>query len=162
MMKKYLPIFISLCFICLSAAGCSDGGMSRNESGGAKTRWYGSRPAEGVDVDLTAMSSIMVYSEVYSIMTQPEKYMGKTIKTSGPYSTGHNDETGENYHFVIVEDATACCRQGLEFMWNGEHVYPDDYPYENAKIEVVGVLKKYGGPGAIYYYLAVDDITVLN
>jgi len=153
MMKKQLSLFVSLCFICLSAAGCSD-------SGGAKTR-LGSRPSEGVDVDLTAMSNTMVYSEVYNIMTRPDKYLGKTIKTRGPYYAEH-DGAGENYHFVIVEDATACCRQGLEFMWNGEHAYPDDYPDENAKIEVVGVFRKHTGKDITYYYLAVDDITVLK
>jgi len=158
-MKKHLPLFIIFCFVCLSAAGCSDNGMSQTESG-AKIQ-QGSRPAGVVDVDLTAMSSIMVYSEVYNIMMKPDKYVGKTIKTRGPYYAEH-DGNGENYHFVIIEDATSCCRQGLEFIWNGDHAYPDDYPDENARIEIAGVFRKHAEDGVTYYYLAVNDITVLK
>lgn len=36
-----------------------------------------------VDVDLTRLSSTMVYSEVYNMMTVPGDYIGKTIKNDG-------------------------------------------------------------------------------
>ena len=35
----------------------------------------------------------------------------------------------------------ACCAQGLEFVWgDGSHKYPDEYPAEDAEIEVQGTL----------------------
>jgi hypothetical protein len=118
-------------------------------------------PEEGVDVDLTALSSTMVFAEVYNIMVNPDDYVGRTIKMSGPYYAFYYDGNGQYYHYVIVEDATACCRQGLEFVWNGDHSYPDDYPADNARIAVVGVFDSYDDLGNTYYHLVADDIVVL-
>ena len=35
------------------------------------------------DVDLTTLSSTMVYSEVYNMMCEPDRYLGKRIKMNG-------------------------------------------------------------------------------
>ena len=142
-MKKYLLLLL----ILTSAAGCSG-----NTSSGAK----------GVDVDLTVLSTTMVYAEVNNIMTNPGDYIGKTVRMGGPYYTSYYDETGLYYHYVVIEDATACCAQGLEFIWDGEHSYPDDYPDERAYIEVAGVFGSYDELGRTYYCLTVDGITVVN
>ena len=112
-------------------------------------------------IDLTVLSSTMIYAEVYNIMTHPDEYMGKTIKMSGPYYASFYDATGLYYHYVVIEDATACCQQGLEFNWKGEHIYPDDYPEDGTKIEVTGVFSSYDELGRTYYYIAVDDISIL-
>ena len=40
---------------------------------------------DGVDVDLTRLSSTMVYSEVYNMMNAPGDYIGKTIKMTGQF-----------------------------------------------------------------------------
>ena len=36
-----------------------------------------------IDVDLTKLSSSMVYSEVYNMMNEPEPYEGKMVKMQG-------------------------------------------------------------------------------
>ena len=116
-------------------------------------------------VDLTALSSTMVYAEVYNILVYPEDYIDKTIKMRGYYSPTLNyyGQPDLYYHFVVIEDATECCRQGLEFIWDGEHAYPDDYPAENTLIEVVGIFGRYEDEfGDVHYYVAVDDITISN
>jgi hypothetical protein len=111
-------------------------------------------------VDLTSLSGTMVYAEVYDIMAYPEEYTGKTIKMGGAYYSSYYDQTGRYSHYVIIEDALACCQQGLEFIWNGDHAYPDDYPAAQAKIEVVGVFGSYDELGQTYYRLEVDGISV--
>lgn len=114
-----------------------------------------------VDVDLTAMSSTMVYGEVFNITQNPQDYLGKTIKASGQYLTSYYDVTDTTYHYVGIADAAACCQQGLEFIWSGDHAYPDDYPAENADIEVSGVFKSYDELGLTYYYLDVGGIVTI-
>ena len=146
-MKKALGLFLIVCLLSQFAVGCSNTRTSN---------------AEGIDVDLTELSSILVYAEVYNMVTHPDDYLGKTIKMSGPYFSSYSDQTGQYYHAVIIEDATACCQSGLLFIWNGEHHYPDDYPETQTKIEVVGVFKQYDEPDQTYCYLAVDDITILT
>ncbi|MDR1668341.1 MAG: hypothetical protein LBR76_00095 [Oscillospiraceae bacterium] len=112
------------------------------------------------DVDLTVMNATMVYGEVYNMMTNPEDYMGKTVKARGPYYASFYEETGQVYHFVLIEDAAACCQQGLEFIWDG-HAYPDSFPPDNTNVEVTGVFGQYEELGEVYYYLAVGSMTVL-
>jgi len=112
-------------------------------------------------VDLTSLSSTMVYAEVNNMMTNPEKYIGKTIKMSGTCYNEFIFGIG-TYHYVIIEDATACCAQGMEFIWNGEHINTVDYPKEQAKIEVTGIFDSYEKFDGIRYYILADDISILN
>jgi len=98
---------------------------------------------EGIDVDLTALSSTMVYSQVYNMLSDPAKYMGKTIKMSGAFAVFHNEVTDVYYFACIVKDATACCANGIEFVLKGEHSYPDDYPQIGEIVTVTGVFDTY-------------------
>ena len=115
-------------------------------------------PNGNADVDLTVLSSTMVYAEVYNIMTNPDNYLGKTIKAKGLYYSVYYEETDAHYHFVLIADAASCCTQGFEFIWNGSHVYPGDYPEEQAEIEITGVFDSYDELGNTYYYLSVDEL----
>ena len=82
--------------------------------------------SEGVDVDLTKLSSTMVYSEVYNMMVTPDKYVGKTVRMRGQFALYEDAESGARYFACIIADATACCSQGLEFVLEGNHAYPQD------------------------------------
>lgn len=115
-------------------------------------------PAAGVDVDLAAMSSTMVFAEVYNMMTEPQNYMGKTVRMRGRYYNEYNVATQTYYHFVLIADASACCQQGIEFIWNGEHTYPDDYPADNEYVEVTGVFGSYEETVQTYYCLYADAV----
>ena len=97
----------------------------------------------GIDVDLTVLSSTMVYSEVYNMMYHPEQYIGKTVKMKGMFTMFHDDTTNKNYFGCIVKDATACCAQGIEFELTGDYAYPDDYPAEGNDICVIGTFATY-------------------
>lgn len=100
--------------------------------------------AKEADIDLTEMSSDMVYATVYQILSDPNSYVGKTIRAKGVYTASNYEETGQYYHFVVIADAAACCSQGLEFVWgDGTHVYPDEYPQEQAEIIVTGTFETY-------------------
>ena len=94
---------------------------------------------EGIDIDLTSISSTMVYSEVYNMMMTPEDYIGKIVKMSGTYATYHDDATGNDYYACIIQDATACCTQGMEFV-----LADGNYPTEvGTEVTVSGVFDIY-------------------
>lgn len=112
-------------------------------------------------IDLTQLSSTMVYAEVYNITVNPEDYLGKTIKMRGLYYSDYYAELDNQYHYVMILDATACCPEGFEFIWSGGRSYPDDYPDVETEIEVTGVFESYEEEGFTYYYIATDGITVL-
>lgn len=116
-----------------------------------------------VDVDLTLLSSTMVYAEVYNMMLNPDEYVGKTIKIKGPYYAEYWGDTQRYYHYVIISDATACCQSGIEFIWDdNSHIYPDEYPENDTEIEISGVFNSYEELGQKYYYLNVEDINECN
>lgn len=105
---------------------------------------------EGIDVDLTRLSSTMVYSEVYNMMCLPEEYTGKMIKMNGACSVFQDSATGKVYYTCVIKDATACCAQGIEFELASSYTYPDDYPKVNDEITVTGVFDTYEEAGYLY------------
>lgn len=101
-----------------------------------------------VDVDLTKLSSTMVYSEVYNMMYTPENYIGKNVKMSGMFVAYTNQD--QFYPAVIIADATACCSQGLEFVLEGNPSYPEGYPEMETDITVIGTFETYVEDGNTY------------
>ncbi len=120
---------------------------------------YIDEPDSTVDIDLTALNKNMVYATVNNMVLNPDEYLGKSIKAKGPYKPLFYDVTGNYYHYILIEDALACCQSGLEFIWDeGKHVYPDEYPAEDKMIEIVGHLACYEEEDYTYYYIATDEI----
>ena len=110
-------------------------------------------PAEGVDVDLTVLTGVMVYSEVYNMVQYPDAYMGLRIKVGGPFSSYHDDSTGKNYCYLYVKDAGACCAQGIEFRLTDDMVFPDDYPQPESSVTIIGEFDRYKEGDYTYWYL---------
>ena len=103
----------------------------------------------GFDVDLSEMSSTMVYAQVYDMVSAPDSYDGKSVRAKGEFSYFKDDVTGNEYFAVLIKDATACCAQGIEFVLDGKK-YPDDYPKEGTEILVSGTFDHYDEDGYTY------------
>ena len=101
-----------------------------------------------VDVDLTTLSSTMVYSEVYNMVNTPDDYMGKKIRMKGTTSIYHDDTDNNDYYACVIKDATACCAQGIEFVLND-----GNYPEANTEVTVVGTFSSYKIEDYEYYTL---------
>ncbi len=116
---------------------------------------------EGVDVDLTVLSKTVVYAQVYNMMLTPEEYTGKIVKMAGSYTEFYDESTGKRYHACIIQDATACCAQGIEFLLTDDYSYPDDYPKDGDEICVTGTFETYHENGYTYSILSnaalIDD-----
>ncbi len=111
-----------------------------------------------VNLDLTKMSATMIYSTIFDMLIMPEDYVERIIKVKGWFETYTNPQTGEMYYAVVVPDATACCQQGLEFVWKGNHTYPDDFPKPGQNITVTGIYKLIENDGISYNYLEVINL----
>lgn len=98
---------------------------------------------EGIDVDLTTLSSTMVYSKVYNMLSSPEDYKGKTVKMEGQFVSYQDAFKGVNYYACIIMDATACCSQGLEFVPAKNLSFPDEFPADGDMITVIGTFDTY-------------------
>ena len=111
-----------------------------------------------IDLDLTKMSATMIYSTIFDMLVMAEDYVDKNIKVTGWFETYTDPQTGELYYAVVVPDATACCQQGLEFVWPGEHKFPEDFPEVGADITITGIYKLIENDGITYNYLEVSNI----
>jgi len=149
-MKNYLNlVLMGVLMICLavSAVGC-------NQNSGAAT--------DGIDVDLTKLSSTMLTAEIDNIFKNSADYIGKTIKLSGPYRTIFFSASNQTQHFILIKDGDACCEEFMEFKLNGDRKFPDDYPEDNTLVEVVGEFNSYDERGSTYYYLKADDLKIIK
>ena len=151
-MKK-LSVLMTLCLIVCMLTGCTASTADGNAS--APTE-----PPDPffVDLDLSGMSGTVVYAQVYNLMCEYESWLGRIIRISGYYSVYEDTERGVVYHACVIPDATACCAQGIEFVWAGEHPWPDGYPEQDARIMVTGRLETYTEDGTLYLHLVDADL----
>lgn len=127
-MKKWMTLLLALC-LALTLAACS-GDAAPQQSQGVE-----------VDVDLTQLSSTLVYAEVYNMSIKPQDYAGKTVRMQGNlvYQVV-NGQPSPDYMACLISDATACCAQGIEFVL----AQPlEDYPELGSMVTVTGVLSSY-------------------
>ena len=170
-MKKLFCVFlIALTLVSFAACGSKkdkgttdnrtpNSSVSQNQatekaSESAPTTSGPAQNTDGIDVDLTKLSSTMVYSEVYNMMYTPGDYIGKTVKMKGQFACYEDPDTKALYFACVIADATACCSQGLEFVLRGENTYPDDYPGIGSEITVSGTFEVYEENGSKYCRLA--------
>ena len=111
-----------------------------------------------IDLDLTKMSATMIYSTIFDMLVMPEDYVEKNMKLTGWFETYTDPYTNELYYAVVVPDATACCQQGLEFVWPGSHTYPDDFPEPGQDITIIGRYKVTETDGVTYAYLEANSV----
>ena len=115
-------------------------------------------PDRPIDLDLTAISGTVVYSQVYDMIMQPEAYLGQKIRIKGSFSYYQAPDTQQEYFAAVVADATACCAQGIEFVWKGEHTFPQDYPPLDTEITVTGIFNTYYEGDNMYIQLIEADV----
>ncbi|MBO4914284.1 MAG: hypothetical protein J5449_03675 [Oscillospiraceae bacterium] len=111
------------------------------------------KSTEGVDVDLTQMNATMVFAEVSNIMYMPDDYLGKIIRMEGTAVSSTDPETGVTYYAVIIQDATACCASGLEYV-----LAKGEYPPDETEVTVTGEFELYEDNGVLYCRL--KDATI--
>ena len=116
-------------------------------------------PDSGVDVDLTALSSTMVFAEVYNMLARPEDYLGKTVRAAGTFAV--YEEGDRRLYAVVVEDALACCAQGLEFVPAGDAAWPEAFPEPGTPVTVEGSFALYEQKGFTFCHL-VDAVMTVN
>ncbi len=117
-----------------------------------------------IDVDLNNLNANVVYSQVFLMMTEPDKFIGKRIRMSGQFNVYAAEEGNPSgvteYYAIIIADAQACCQQGIEFVWPG-HTYPEGFPEVKSNASVTGIFEVYEENGKKYCRLVADSVEQL-
>ena len=95
------------------------------------------------------------------MMVDPDAYLGQVVRVKGNFNYFKDADTQQEYFAVVIADATACCAQGMEFVWKGDHAFPRDYPDLDSEITVTGTFSTYEEGGFQYIQLADADMTVV-
>ena len=136
------------------------GDAGKGKSSKSKSKTKGNK----IDVDLNNLNANVVYSQVYLMMTEPDKFIGKRIRMSGQfnvYAAQEGNPSGvTEYYAIIIADAQACCQQGIEFVWPG-HTYPEGFPEVKSNASVTGIFEVYEENGKKYCRLVADSVEQL-
>ena len=136
------------------------GDAGKGKSSKSKSKTKGNK----IDVDLNNLNANVVYSQVYLMMTEPDKFIGKRIRMSGQfnvYAAQEGNPSGvTEYYAIIIADAQACCQQGIEFVWPG-HTYPEGFPEVKSNASVTGIFEVYEENGKKYCRLVADTVEQL-
>lgn len=136
------------------------GDAGKGKSSKSKSKTKGNK----IDVDLNNLNANVVYSQVFLMMTEPDKFIGKRIRMSGQfnvYAAQEGNPSGvTEYYAIIIADAQACCQQGIEFVWPG-HTYPDGFPEVKSNASVTGIFEVYEENGKKYCRLVADTVEQL-
>ncbi len=172
-MKKTISLFLVLLVLTLTACGAKASSAGEDTSAGQTSVADDGAPAvqipssedtssdedEGVDLDLTQLSSTMVYAQIYDMICSPDSYMGKTVRIKGFFTVFEDGD--KLYYACVVQDATACCAQGLEFEPADDLSYPEDFPALDEEITVSGTFDSYQQQvdnGTVVYLVLRDAV----
>lgn len=110
-------------------------------------------------VDLTSLSATMVFAEVAAMARTPEHYLDKTVRMQGELAVyPANPALGiDAFYTVVIRDATACCQQGLEFVWDGGTL-----PEPGTELRVIGTFAAYDCGGLPSYHVVADTVEILS
>lgn len=142
-MKKRALILAVAASLLLT--GCGKG----KEASAAVTAPESTQAQAGEMLDLTKLSSTMVFGEVFSMLAEPNRYVGRTVKMSGTSAHLVNPETNERFYACVIADATNCCAQGLEYVLPEGEAYPEP----DAEITVTGTFALYYENGYQSFHL---------
>ena len=151
---KNTMLILLLCLCALALAACS--GSADTATPQATAPAQAERP---VDLDLSVLSGTVVYSQVFDMQENPDAYLGQRVKMKGSFNYFQDPDTKKEYFATVIADATACCAQGIEFVWAGNHSYPQDYPELDSEITVTGTFGTYEEEGYTYLQLSDADVS---
>jgi hypothetical protein len=114
-----------------------------------------------VDYDFSRMDKTMMYTQIYNMLKEPDKYKGKVVRMQGTFGHYYDEKTGKHYFGCVVMDATACCSTGMEFSRKGKHNYPENYPKPDEPIIVTGTFSSYKEGKELFCELADAEIEKL-
>ncbi len=151
-MKKTIAFCCTVMLIC-SIGFYPASALAEKESMAAPIYDAGS-----IDLDLSDMSGTVVYAQIYQMAIYPEEYIGKIVRLSGWFDLFTDSSTNIVYTVCYIPDASACCAQGIEFVWMGNHDFAMDYPEAGTEIVVTGRFETYFEDGYEYMRLADAEL----
>lgn len=162
-MKKRIVIIVSI----LLLTGCrNDLSTGKGISGGNTVeKVIDAQINQAQQTNETETAVTETVAEIANTETQDMENENVEAERVNPedQTTVDYEPTQKYYFYCVIQDATACCAQGLEFVWDdGTHVYPDEYPEDNAKVIIEGTFETYREEEDASLYCRLADAMLEN
>lgn len=158
MVKKFVLeiVLISSCVVLL--AGCNKQNNNDKVIQSSNNR---EEKENKFDLDLTQMSSEIGLALLYQFVLAPQDYSGQSIRMKGAYYANYNEQTDAHEYHCVVKDTSACCNQGIEFVWNeiGQDNLKNELVDEE-EIIVTGILETYQREGDSRVYCRIKNAMI--
>ncbi len=159
--KKSALVVLGIIFVLIFAGCKTKKTPAQDDSFIAEENVKSIKQKSGADIDLTVLSKTAAYAQNFNILTDGQEYESKTIKIQGNFFSNYEEQFNKRFYSCLFYDATACCQIGLNFIWLGEHSYPEDYPDEGSEIEIMGKYVHHMEGELDYYCIECDSIKQL-
>ncbi|OON99383.1 MAG: hypothetical protein ATN35_12960 [Epulopiscium sp. Nele67-Bin004] len=117
--------------------------------------------AVGDVLDLTPLNDMMLYSQLYDMIMNGDKYNGEVVKMQGLYDEFDYSLYYEGYDLieraVIVFDPITCCAIGTLIEWES-----DVYPQIGDLIEVTGTFHRNVTEDWIEFHIDVQSASIVQ
>ena len=122
-----------------------------------------SEAAGGNHHDFSVLRGPVLHAAFSNLELSPENFSGDRITVRAEYIVIHNDDKSlPCQHFLFVLDARGCCPAMIRIKYRDNNC-PDDYPENMSTVEAHGIFRPFELDGrVVYYYLAVETLTVLG
>ncbi len=110
--------------------------------------------SDDIDYDLTQMSETMVYSQIFDLVSTPFEYEDARFVIEGNLIESEDLNTGEIFYAIFIEDAAACCSQGLEVVFTQDF----EIPTLPKSVVLTGTIKSYSYNDYDYAFVVAEDI----
>ena len=111
--KRYSLVRTSLALLCaIPLLLCSCGKKEKAEELKLEPP---PQTEERVDLDLTILNPMMIYTQVFYMIQKPQDYAGQVIRLSGVCSVTKNRYTQERHYNCNVSDSQGCCSTKIRF-----------------------------------------------
>ena len=108
------------------------------------------------DMDLTRLSSAIVYAQVYNMLMEADNFNGVHVKMNGIFYENTDSEKGSLFQCVLVKDSTGCCSVGFDVLKGNESI---KFPANLTEVQVEGTFTvKEDSGGITRSYLTVEKL----
>lgn len=108
------------------------------------------------NIDLTQLSSAIVYAQVYNMLMEAEKFNGVHVKMNGIFYENSDSDKGSIFQCVLVKDNTGCCSVGFDILKGSESI---KFPANLTEIQVEGTfIVKEDSEGITRSYLVAEKL----
>ncbi len=134
-MKKRIALCLALLSVLTACASePAPDKASKASEASAVTQTQAEENAYDVDIDLTTLSSTVIFSQLYNMLVDPTPYLGNVVRMSGTYIV-----YSDGSRACLISDEDGCCQEGVHFALREGIPYPE----ENTPVTLVGTFGTY-------------------